>query len=55
VRGGRVLVAGATGRVGGAAVRHLLEAGFEVHALARSAEKGEGLRSLRAEPVAPAT
>ncbi len=55
MRGGRVLVAGATGRVGGAAVRHLLGAGFEVRALARNTEKGEGLRSLGAEPVAPAT
>jgi uncharacterized protein YbjT (DUF2867 family) len=49
--GGRILVAGATGRVGGAAVRHLLEAGFEVRALVRGAEKVEHLRSLGAEPV----
>lgn len=48
---GRILVAGATGRVGGAAVRHSLEAGFEVRALVRRAEKGERLRSLGAEPV----
>lgn len=40
---------GATGRVGGAAVRHLLEAGFGVRALVRSAEKGERLRALGAE------
>jgi uncharacterized protein YbjT (DUF2867 family) len=51
VSGGKILVAGATGHVGGAAVRHLLEAGYEVRALARSAGKGEGLRSLGAEPV----
>jgi uncharacterized protein YbjT (DUF2867 family) len=48
VRGGRILVAGATGRVGGAAVRHLLEAGFEVRALVRGAGKGEPLRALGA-------
>jgi uncharacterized protein YbjT (DUF2867 family) len=52
VRGGRILVVGATGRVGGAAVRHLLEAGFEVRALVRSAGKGGRLSSLGAEPVA---
>jgi uncharacterized protein YbjT (DUF2867 family) len=51
VSGGRILVAGATGHVGGAAVRHLLEAGYEVRALVRSAGRGEGLRSLGAEPV----
>jgi uncharacterized protein YbjT (DUF2867 family) len=51
VSGGRILVAGATGHVGGAAVRHLLEAGYEVRALVRSAGKGEGLRSLGAKPV----
>lgn len=49
MRGGRILVAGATGRVGGAAVRHLLESGFEVRALVRSAGKGEPLRALGAE------
>ena len=48
---GRILVSGATGRVGGAAVRYLLEAGYEVRALVRSAGKGEGLRSLGAKPV----
>jgi uncharacterized protein YbjT (DUF2867 family) len=47
----RILVAGATGRVGGAAVGYLLEAGYEVRALVRSATKGEGLRPLGAEPV----
>ena len=46
---GRILVAGASGRVGGAAVRHLLDAGFEVRALVRSAGKGGRLRSLGAE------
>jgi uncharacterized protein YbjT (DUF2867 family) len=51
MNGGRVLVAGATGRVGSAAVRHLLEAGYKVRALVRSAKKGERLRSLGAEPV----
>jgi uncharacterized protein YbjT (DUF2867 family) len=51
VDGGRVLVAGATGRVGSAAVRHLLEAGYEVRALVRSTGKVEHLRSLGAEPV----
>jgi uncharacterized protein YbjT (DUF2867 family) len=51
VDGGRVLVAGATGRVGSAAVRHLLEAGYVVRALVRSAGKVEHLRSLGAEPV----
>lgn len=48
---GPILVAGASGRVGGAAVRHLLEAGYEVRALVRSADKGEPLRSLGAEAV----
>jgi uncharacterized protein YbjT (DUF2867 family) len=46
---GKILVAGATGRVGGAATRHLLEAGHEVRALVRSAGKGEDLRALGAE------
>ncbi|MCA1848701.1 MAG: SDR family oxidoreductase [Actinobacteria bacterium] len=49
--GGKILVAGATGHVGGAAVEYFLEAGYEVRALARSAGKGEGLRPLGAEPV----
>ena len=47
----RILVVGATGRVGGAVVRYLLEAGYEVRALVRSAGKVEPLRSLGAEPV----
>jgi uncharacterized protein YbjT (DUF2867 family) len=45
----KVLVVGATGRVGGAAVEELLGAGFEVRALARSAEKGKRLHKLGAE------
>jgi uncharacterized protein YbjT (DUF2867 family) len=45
----KILVVGATGRLGGAAVEGLLEAGFEVRALARSAEKGERSRKLGAE------
>ncbi|MDQ3926121.1 MAG: NmrA family NAD(P)-binding protein, partial [Actinomycetota bacterium] len=35
MRSGKILVVGATGRVGGAAVELLLEAGFEVRALVR--------------------
>ena len=49
MRGGTILVAGATGRVGGSAARHLLEAGFEVRALVRNADRGESLRALGAE------
>jgi uncharacterized protein YbjT (DUF2867 family) len=49
LRGGRILVAGATGRVGGAATRHLLESGFQTRALVRSAARGERLRALGAE------
>ena len=51
MHGGRVLVAGATGRAGGAAVGRLLEAGYEVRALVRCAKKSERLRQLGAEPV----
>jgi uncharacterized protein YbjT (DUF2867 family) len=51
VEDARILVVGATGRVGGAVVRYLLEAGYEVRALVRSAGKVEPLRSLGAEPV----
>ncbi len=51
MEGGAILVVGATGRVGGAAVRHLLEAGFDVRALVRSAERGRSLRSSGAEPI----
>ncbi len=43
------MVVGATGRVGGAAVERLLEAGFEVRALVRRPEKGDRLRSLGTE------
>jgi len=46
---GKILVVGATGRVGGAATRHLLEAGYEVRALVRRAGKGEDLRALGAD------
>ncbi len=49
MRSGKILVVGATGRVGGAAVEQLLEAGFEVRALVRRPEKGVRLRSLGAE------
>jgi uncharacterized protein YbjT (DUF2867 family) len=46
---GRILVVGATGRVGGAAVEELLREGFEVRALVRRANRGESLRALGAE------
>ena len=49
MRSGKILVVGATGRVGGAAVERLLEVGFEVRALVRRPEKGARLRSLGAE------
>ena len=49
---GTILVAGASGRVGSAAVQHLLHAGFGVRALVRSAKGDEHLRSLGAEVVA---
>lgn len=49
MQNGKVLVVGATGRVGGAAVEHLLREGFEVRALVRRPEKGERLRALGAE------
>ena len=49
MRDGKILVVGATGRVGGAAIEQLLKAGFEVRVLVRRAEKGERLRSLGAE------
>jgi uncharacterized protein YbjT (DUF2867 family) len=48
---GTVLVAGATGRVGSAAVGHLLRAGFGVRALVRSERVGERLRTSGAELV----
>src|SRR5919199_2528798 len=49
MQNGKILVVGATGRVGGAAAEQLLETGFEVRALVRRAEKGERLRTLGAE------
>jgi NAD(P)H dehydrogenase (quinone) len=49
MQNGKILVVGASGRVGGAAVRDLLEAGFEVRALVRRAERGARLRILGAE------
>ena len=49
MQNGKILVVGATGRVGGAAVEQLLEAGFEVRALVRRAEKGAPLHALGAE------
>ncbi len=48
---GTVLVAGATGRVGAAAVGHFLRAGFGVRALVRSESGSERLRSSGAEVV----
>src|ERR671933_413128 len=45
----KILVVGATGRVGGAAVKGLLEAGFRVRALVRRPQRGEPLRALGAE------
>ena len=48
---GKILVVGATGRVGGAAVREFLAAGYQVRALVRTAGKREPLRSLGAEPA----
>ena len=49
MQSGRILVVGATGRVGGAAVEHLLREGFEVRALVRRPQKGERLSALGAE------
>ena len=49
MQSGKILVAGATGRVGGAAVEHLLKEGFEVRALVRRPEKGKRLSTLGAE------
>jgi len=49
MQNGKILVVGATGRVGGAAVEQFLETGFEVRALVRRPEKGAHLRSLGAE------
>ena len=49
MRNEKILVVGATGRVGGGAVERLLESGFEVRALVRRPEKGERLSVLGAE------
>lgn len=46
-----MLVVGATGRVGGAAVRHLAEAGFGVRALVRDPAKAAHLRAPGVEVV----
>ena len=51
MQNGKILVVGATGRVGGAAVGNLLEEGFEVRALVRQPEKGERLSAMGAELV----
>ena len=47
----RVLVAGATGVIGGPLVGVLTAAGHEVTALTRSGAKHEQLRNAGAEPV----
>ena len=47
----RVFVAGGTGTLGRPVLRLLVAAGHEVRALARSAERGDVLRALGAEPV----
>jgi len=47
----RVFVAGGTGTLGRPTMRALRAAGHEVRALARTAERGEVLRALGAEPV----
>lgn len=49
MRNGKILVVGATGRVGSAAVESLLKEGFEVRALVRRPEKGKRLSTLGAE------
>src|ERR671910_761054 len=51
MQNGKMLIVGATGRVGGAAVERFLEMGFEVRALVRRPEKGTRLRALGAELV----
>jgi nucleoside-diphosphate-sugar epimerase len=48
----KVFLTGATGAVGPATVRALLERGHDVRAVARSDEKAATLRALGAEPVA---
>jgi nucleoside-diphosphate-sugar epimerase len=47
----RVFLTGATGAIGPATVRGLLERGHQVRAVARSDEKAARLRALGAEPV----
>lgn len=47
----RVAVTGGSGVVGGAVVRHLIDAGNEVVALSRSADSDTMLRDLGAQPV----
>jgi nucleoside-diphosphate-sugar epimerase len=47
----KVVVVGSTGALGVPVVRQLVAAGHEVIGLTRSAEKGEGLRRLGAQPV----
>jgi nucleoside-diphosphate-sugar epimerase len=47
----RVFVAGGTGTLGRPTVRLLVAAGHEVRGLARTAERGEAIRALGAEPV----
>jgi uncharacterized protein YbjT (DUF2867 family) len=49
MQNGKILVVGAMGRVGGAAVENLFEEGFEVRALVRRPEKGERLRAMGAD------
>ena len=47
----RIFVAGGTGTLGRPVVRGLVQAGHEVRALARTAERAAPLRALGAEPV----
>ena len=49
---GTILVAGATGRLGGVIVRRLLGAGVPVRALGRNRDKLESLAALGADTVA---
>src|SRR3954468_8812607 len=49
MQNGKILVVGATGRVGSAAVERFLDTGFEVRALVRRPEKGTRLRALGTE------